>query len=60
MNPAPNPLPNDPICRNLPPGEPCEYIYYVLADEAGGHAFAATLAQHEANIAAARAAGILP
>ncbi len=60
MNPAPNPLPNDPICRDLPPGEPCEYIYYVLADEAGGHAFAATLAQHEANIAAARAAGILP
>ncbi|MGD9703622.1 MAG: endolytic transglycosylase MltG [Acidimicrobiia bacterium] len=60
MNPAPNPLQTDPLCRDLPAGEPCEYIYYVLADENGGHAFAATLAQHEANVAAARAAGIIP
>jgi cell division protein YceG involved in septum cleavage len=31
----------------------------VLATPEGGHAFAATLEQHEANIAASRAAGLL-
>lgn len=59
MNPAPNPPSGDPICVDLPRGTPCQYLYYVLADENGGHAFAATLEQHEANVAAARAAGIL-
>ncbi len=32
---------------------PCQYLYYVLATEEGGHAFAVTLEQHEANIAVA-------
>ncbi|MFP5489431.1 MAG: endolytic transglycosylase MltG [Acidimicrobiia bacterium] len=60
LNPAPNPPPGDPICRDLDdPTQLCWYLYYVLADEDGGHAFATTLEQHEANIEAARAAGIL-
>lgn len=60
LDPAPDPPPGDPICRDLPdPTRDCRYLYYVLADTDGGHAFAATLEQHEANIRAARAAGVL-
>jgi UPF0755 protein len=59
LNPAPNPAQGDPLCVNLPDGVPCVYLYYVLANEDGGHAFAATLEQHEANIEVARAAGLL-
>jgi len=59
LNPSPNPAPGDPICRELPADQECLYIYYVLANEEGGHAFAATLEQHEANVAAARRAGLL-
>lgn len=60
LNPAPNPPPGDPICQGLPdPTQGCLYLFYVLATEQGGHAFAATVEQHEANIAAARAAGVL-
>lgn len=36
------------------------FFFYVLATEEGGHAFAETFAQHQANIAEARANGILP
>jgi UPF0755 protein len=60
LHPAPNPPPGDPICRGLEdPTTNCLYLYYVLADADGGHAFASTLEQHEANIRAARAAGLL-
>lgn len=59
LNPAPNPPPGDPICRELPRDTPCIYLYYVVIDEDGRHAFAATLEQHEANIERARAAGVL-
>jgi UPF0755 protein len=59
LHPAPNPSVGDPLCANLPAGTPCEYRYYVKSDEEGHHAFAVTLAQHEANVAAARAAGLL-
>ena len=60
LHPAPNPSPGDPICQGLPdPTVYCLYVYYVLATAEGGHAFAATIEQHEANIAAARAAGLL-
>jgi UPF0755 protein len=60
LNPAPNPPPGDPICRDLEdPTQNCLYLYYVLADEDGGHAFATTLEQHEENIRRARAAGLL-
>lgn len=59
LNPAPNPPPSDPVCRELPDPTRCVLLYYVLADERGGHAFAATFEQHEANIERARAAGVL-
>jgi UPF0755 protein len=59
LNPAPNPPPGDPICRELPDPTNCPLYFYVLADAEGRHAFAATLEQHEANVAAARAAGLL-
>ena len=58
LNPAPNPSSGGPICAGAP--TPCRYLYYVLSDSDGGHAFAATLAQHEANVATAKAAGLLP
>jgi UPF0755 protein len=59
LNPSPNPPPGDPICRELPASKACLYLYYVLADTEGRHAFAATLEQHERNIAASIAAGVL-
>jgi UPF0755 protein len=59
LNPTPDPSPGDPICTELPQGEPCRYLYYVLIDTDGRHAFAATLEQHERNIEIAREAGVL-
>ena len=59
LNPAPNPPPGDPVCRELPDPTRCALLYYVLADERGGHAFAATFDQHLANIDQARADGVL-
>jgi UPF0755 protein len=59
LNPAPNPSVGDPICQDLPEDTPCEYLYYVLANEEGGHVFSATLEQFEANVAEARARGLL-
>ncbi|MGA8039048.1 MAG: endolytic transglycosylase MltG [Acidimicrobiia bacterium] len=37
-----------------------DYLYYVLSDTEGHHAFAATLEEHNANVAQARADGVLP
>ena len=37
-----------------------EFRYYVLISEDGSHAFAETLEEHNANVAAAREAGIIP
>jgi UPF0755 protein len=59
LNPAPNPSVGDPICADLPEDTPCDYLFYVIADEDGNHAFAATAEQHQANIDAAAAAGLL-
>lgn len=59
LNPAPNPSLGDPLCVALPQDAECVYLYYVLADEDGRHAFAATLEQHEANIEIARERGVL-
>jgi len=59
LNPAPNPSAGDPICREITDGSPCLYIYYVLSDKDGHHVFAATLAQHQANVQAAIIAGVL-
>jgi UPF0755 protein len=59
LNPAPNPPAGDPICAELPDETKCSYLYYVIADENGGHVFAATDWQHERNVEAARQAGLL-
>jgi UPF0755 protein len=60
LNPAPNPPPGDPLCQALPdPTANCVYLFYVLANESGGHAFAVTPEQHQANVDAAAAAGLL-
>jgi UPF0755 protein len=60
LNPAPNPSPGDPVCQVLPdPTQNCIYLYYVIANEQGGHAFAVTPEQHQANVDAAAAAGLL-
>lgn len=62
LNPATNPAPGDPICEVLPPDERadhCLYLYYVLADEDGNHAFAVTRAQHDANVAQAAVDGFV-
>lgn len=59
LNPAPNPPPGDPICRDLPRSDQCFYFFYVLADEDGSHVFAATGEQHQANVEIAREAGLL-
>ena len=50
LNPAPNPSVGDPLCAGLPEGVACQYLYYVLANEEGSHAFAVTPEQHEANV----------
>ena len=56
LNPAPNPDPKD--CPNK---KPCGWLYYVLIDKATGqHAFATNLADHEANVAKAKANGAIP
>ena len=60
LNPAPNPPAGDPVCQVLPdPTSGCVYLYYVFANEAGGHAFAVTAEQHQANVDAAAEAGLL-
>lgn len=59
LNPSPNPSLGDPICATVPDGTTCVYLYYVIANEEGGHAFASTLEQHEANVQAARDKGLL-
>jgi UPF0755 protein len=60
LHPAPNPPAGDPLCQVLEdPTSGCAYLYYVLANEQGGHAFAVTAEQHQANVDAAAAAGLL-
>jgi UPF0755 protein len=58
VNPATNPPAGGADCKNIDKAD-CEWLYYVLADSDGGHAFAVTLQQHEANVEKARAAGLL-
>ncbi len=59
VNPAPDPSQGDPICIALPNPKDCHYLFYVVADEDGRHAFAATLEQHEINVQHARDLGLL-
>jgi UPF0755 protein len=58
VNPANNPPAGGAECRNIAKDD-CQWLYYVLADEDGHHVFAVTLAEHEANVEKARAAGLL-
>ena len=60
LAPFGKPPASDPACVGLPAGVKCEYLYYVLADEAGGHVFATTYDQHLLNVEKAKAAGLLP
>ncbi len=59
VNPAPDPSQGDPICVALPVPTDCHYLFYVVADEEGRHAFAATAEQHEINVQHARDLGLL-
>lgn len=64
LNPAADPAESDEICASRTAAqrrsEPCRYLFYVLADAEGRHAFSATYEQHQARVDEARAAGILP
>jgi UPF0755 protein len=60
LNPAPNPGLGDAVCRGLPAGTTCQYLYYVVQDTEGHHVFAVTLEQHDANVQRARDEGVLP
>ena len=63
LNPADNPGANDPLCtvRNRrEKTEPCQLLFYVLADAQGSHAFSTSYRLHEINVAVAKQAGILP
>ena len=37
-----------------------QYLFYVLSGADGSHAFAVTYDEHQANVRAAKAAGVLP
>ncbi|HEX9260332.1 MAG TPA: endolytic transglycosylase MltG [Acidimicrobiales bacterium] len=50
---------SNPDPKECPGAKSCAWLYYVLADEDGNHAFATNLADHERNVARARAAGLL-
>jgi UPF0755 protein len=60
LAPFGTPPASDAACVGLPAGVKCEYLYYVLADEAGGHVFATTYDQHLANVEKSKTAGLLP
>jgi UPF0755 protein len=60
LAPFGSPPASDPACTGLPAGVKCEYLYYVLADEAGGHVFATTYDQHLVNVEKSKNAGLLP
>ena len=59
LHPAAHPSLGDPLCAPIPQAKPCLYLYYVLSDADGRHAFAATIEQHEANVEKARELGLL-
>jgi len=60
LAPAGTPPKTDEACIGLATNVKCQYLYYVLANAQGGHAFATTYEQHLANVAKAKAAGLLP
>ncbi len=60
LAPFGTPPANDAACVGLVVGVKCEYLYYVLADAAGGHVFATTYDQHLVNVEKSKTAGLLP
>ena len=58
LHPAPNPSPGGAECAGLPANQ-CEWLFYVIADEQGNHAFSVTAEQWEADRQAAADAGLL-
>jgi UPF0755 protein len=54
-----NPSPPPPQSECGPGVDRCGYLYYVLKDKEGHHVFATTVEQHDANVKAAKAAGVL-
>ena len=60
LAPFGSPPASESACTGLPAGVKCEYLYYVLADEAGGHVFATTYEQHLLNVEKSKTAGLLP
>ena len=48
LHPAPNPSPGSAECAGVP-AEQCMWLYYVLADEQGNHAFSVTIDQFDAD-----------
>jgi UPF0755 protein len=54
LHPAPNPDP-----ASCPGGQPCFWLFYVIADKSGRHVFATSYEEHQKNVAKARAAGLL-
>lgn len=60
LNPAPNPSSGNELCEVLDdPTVGCNYLYYVLADDDGSHAFAVTYEQHLENVDVAQSKGLL-
>jgi UPF0755 protein len=55
LHPAENPA----SCPTNKPSEPCVWLYYVLANKDGSHAFATNERDHAANVAKAKAAGLV-
>jgi UPF0755 protein len=58
LHPARNPSAGEAVCNGVPAGQ-CLWLYYVVEDEAGNHAFAVTAEQHQANVERARELGLL-
>jgi UPF0755 protein len=60
LAPAGAPSKDDEACVGLDPQVKCQYLYYVLDNANGGHAFATTYEQHLVNVEKSRVAGLLP
>jgi UPF0755 protein len=57
--PTPIACPGRPSLEAAAHPDATPYLYYVIADKDGHHAFATNLADHNRNVAAARAKGLL-
>jgi peptidoglycan lytic transglycosylase G len=55
LNAAPNPDP-----ASCPGGQPCFWLFYVLADKNGKHKFSTSFEEFQKDVAKARADGVLP